>query len=128
MSFKDLPGAWRKSSYSNGNGGNNCVEVSFRDGGVAVRDSKDRGGPTLTFTSGEWLAFLAGVRAGEFELMAHPTLVLCRSVASEDIDGRRDRQPAGDMSPNHALGRETYGRDLARTRRLPTRNKGDCHA
>lgn len=57
---------WRKSSYSNGNGGN-CVEVAdLPDGGRAVRDSKDRSGPPLVFTAAEWAAFLAGVRAGEF--------------------------------------------------------------
>ncbi|MGH3795144.1 MAG: DUF397 domain-containing protein [Pseudonocardiaceae bacterium] len=57
---------WRKASYSNGNGGA-CVEVADVDGGhCAVRDSKDPAGPVLTFTPGEWTAFTAGVRAGEF--------------------------------------------------------------
>lgn len=60
--------AWKKSSRSNGNGGNNCVEVAFLDGGIAVRDSKDRSGPTLCFTAPEWTAFMAGCRAGEFDL------------------------------------------------------------
>jgi hypothetical protein len=59
--------AWRKSTYSNGNGGN-CVEVaSLPDGGRAVRDSKDRRGPVLRFTTSEWAAFTAGVRGGEFD-------------------------------------------------------------
>lgn len=35
---------------------------------IAVRDSKDRGGPVLTFTPTEWDAFTAGVRGGEFDL------------------------------------------------------------
>jgi Domain of unknown function (DUF397) len=57
---------WRKSSYS-GNGGGNCVEVAnLADGMTAVRDSKNPDGAVLTFTAGEWQAFLAGVRAGEF--------------------------------------------------------------
>jgi len=61
------PGSWFTSSFCP-NGGS-CVEVALRpDGGVAVRDSKDRGGPTLGFTAAEWTAFLAGVRAGEFDL------------------------------------------------------------
>jgi len=56
---------WRKSSLSGGDG---CVEVRQRkDGGVDLRDSKDRDGPKLTFSEREWRAFTAGVRAGEFQ-------------------------------------------------------------
>ncbi|MHA6623760.1 DUF397 domain-containing protein [Pseudonocardia sp. DLS-67] len=64
----DLAGAvWRKSSRSNGNGGA-CVEVAdLADGSRAVRDSKDRGGPTLLFTPSEWQAFVEGVKLGEFD-------------------------------------------------------------
>ncbi|MBL7498293.1 DUF397 domain-containing protein [Frankia sp. CNm7] len=58
---------WRKSTYSAGNGGE-CVEVAtLPDGGRAVRDSKDPDGPVLHFTTAEWIAFLAGVRNGEFD-------------------------------------------------------------
>jgi hypothetical protein len=58
---------WFKASRSSGNT-DNCVEVAFVDGVVAVRDSKDRQGPTLQYTSGEWEAFLAGVKSGEFDI------------------------------------------------------------
>jgi len=58
---------WHKSSYSGSNGGN-CVEVA-RDGDhVLVRNTRDRAGGTLDFTGGEWRAFLAGARDGEFDL------------------------------------------------------------
>jgi hypothetical protein len=59
--------AWRTSSFSGANG--NCVEVAdLHGGGRAVRDTKDRGrGPILLFTSSEWQAFIAGVKAGEFD-------------------------------------------------------------
>lgn len=61
-----VTGVWRKSSYSNGAGGD-CVEVAeLAGGGRAVRDSKDRTGPILVFTAGEWVAFVKGVRDGEF--------------------------------------------------------------
>jgi Domain of unknown function (DUF397) len=61
----DLAGAaWRKSSRSESNG---CVEVAFLERQIAVRDSKDRSGPVLQFTHGEWEAFLAGIRRGEFD-------------------------------------------------------------
>ncbi len=57
--------AWHKSTHS---GSGDCVEVAFVGGQVAVRDSKDRRGPTLLFTAGEWDAFIAGVRDGVFQL------------------------------------------------------------
>jgi hypothetical protein len=58
--------AWRKSTFSNSF--SNCVQVrGTEDGGVQVRDSKDPGGPVLTFTSGEWDAFLKGASTGEFD-------------------------------------------------------------
>jgi hypothetical protein len=34
---------------------------------IEVRDSKDRGGPVLRYTVGEWDAFLDGARNGEFD-------------------------------------------------------------
>jgi hypothetical protein len=59
---------WRKSSYSNGNGGA-CVEVARNlPGAVAVRDSKDPDGPKLIFAADQWVAFTGGVKAGEFDL------------------------------------------------------------
>jgi hypothetical protein len=45
-----------------------CVEVGRSDdGAVLVRDTKDRARPTLFFTDEEWTAFVAGVKAGEFD-------------------------------------------------------------
>jgi uncharacterized protein DUF397 len=61
---------WKKASRSNGNGGNNCVEVAFLDNGVAVRDSKDRSGPALMFTSAEWIAFVDSAKDGEFDIVS----------------------------------------------------------
>jgi hypothetical protein len=56
---------WRKSPYSGTNG---CVEVALVEDQVAVRDSKDPGGPVLLFTAHEWEAFLNGAREGVFDL------------------------------------------------------------
>jgi hypothetical protein len=62
----DLSGAnWRKSSHSGANG---CVEVAFVEGRVAMRDSKDRGGPVLVFEPHEWDVFTMAARDGEFEV------------------------------------------------------------
>jgi Holliday junction resolvasome RuvABC endonuclease subunit len=55
---------WRKSTHSVTNG---CLEVAVIDGQVAVRDSKNRGGPILMFTPVEWKAFVTGVADGEFD-------------------------------------------------------------
>ncbi|MFD3975587.1 DUF397 domain-containing protein [Streptomyces cyaneofuscatus] len=59
----DLTSAtWRKSSYSNSDGGN-CVEVSDDfDGLVPVRDSKRPEGPAVIFGSSAWSAFVSDVR------------------------------------------------------------------
>jgi hypothetical protein len=56
---------WRKSSRSGANG---CVEVTFVEGGVAVRDSKNRDGPVLRFTEHEWIAFVEAVCDKEFDI------------------------------------------------------------
>ena len=57
---------WVKSSLSYANG--NCVEISDQPGGtIGVRNSRDREGAVLRFTSDEWQAFLGGVRNGEFD-------------------------------------------------------------
>jgi Domain of unknown function (DUF397) len=57
---------WFTSSFSGGNS-NNCVEVAFRPGGVAVRDTKDRALAPHRYPVARWADFLAGVRAGEFD-------------------------------------------------------------
>ncbi|MER7281723.1 DUF397 domain-containing protein [Dactylosporangium sp. NPDC000244] len=59
--------AWRKSTRS-GPYSDNCVEVAFVGGAVALRDSKDKTGPVLLFTPEEWVAFVGGTKDGEFDL------------------------------------------------------------
>ena len=57
---------WVKSSFSFVNG--DCVEVaSLPRAEVGVRDTKAAGGLFLRYTPGEWAAFLAGVKKGEFD-------------------------------------------------------------
>ncbi|MFK0220175.1 DUF397 domain-containing protein [Streptomyces vinaceus] len=66
MRSVDLSAAsWRKSSYSNQDGGA-CVEVS--DDFVAVvpvRDSKIPHGPVLVFPASGWSAFVSAVKDGQ---------------------------------------------------------------
>jgi hypothetical protein len=63
--FADAP--WRKSSRSQTS---NCVEVAPLHGTatVALRDSKDPDGPVLLFDRAGWRGFLAGAKAGQFDL------------------------------------------------------------
>ncbi len=55
--------SWRKSSYSNGDGGD-CVEVSDDVPGVVpVRDSKLADmGPVLAFPAAAWTSFIQDVK------------------------------------------------------------------
>ncbi|MFF7328652.1 DUF397 domain-containing protein [Streptomyces sp. NPDC008150] len=56
-------GTWRKSSYSNDQGGS-CVEVlDGHPAGVPVRDSKVPGGPALVLSDRGWTRFVRAVKA-----------------------------------------------------------------
>ena len=77
-------GVWAKSSYSNT--GNGCVEASAVISGhrldvpagaasttgpgrlILLRDSKNPDSGTLAFGEHEWSAFIAGIKASEFDL------------------------------------------------------------
>jgi len=67
ISARLLAGAeWRKSRISGKQG--NCVELAALGAGdVALRNSRDPGGPALVFTGAEIAAFVAGVKDGEFD-------------------------------------------------------------
>ncbi|MEU5308932.1 DUF397 domain-containing protein [Streptomyces sp. NPDC021562] len=55
---------WRKSSYSNGDGGA-CVEVATGGLGVVpLRDSKIPAGPVVFVSSDGWSAFLDAIKDG----------------------------------------------------------------
>jgi len=57
---------WRKSSYSNGDGGH-CIEVTDGFAGIVpVRDSKDPEGPALVFPAESWSSFVSSVKDGAF--------------------------------------------------------------
>ena len=59
---------WIRSQHSGIEG--NCVEMAaLPGGGVALRNSRDPEGPALVYTCAEVVAFLAGVRDGEFDAL-----------------------------------------------------------
>ncbi len=61
--------AWRKSSYSDGQGGS-CVEVADGFPGVVpVRDSKIPEGPAVLVPNAGWSTFVEAVKDGS---ITHP--------------------------------------------------------
>ncbi|MGZ3099230.1 DUF397 domain-containing protein [Streptomyces sp. H62] len=56
------PDHWRKSSYSGGGDGNNCVEIANSSGRVGIRDSKTPARATLTFPPEVFAPFLDAVK------------------------------------------------------------------
>jgi Domain of unknown function (DUF397) len=67
MSEFDLSNAaWISSRACNNSA---CVQVAHLPGGmVGIRDSKDTTKAAHIFDSAEWAAFVAGVKAGEFDV------------------------------------------------------------
>lgn len=67
MHDRRIVSAFRKASASAG-GTQDCVEVAgTADGGRAVRDSKNPAAGVQYFPAAGWSAFLAVVKAGEFD-------------------------------------------------------------
>lgn len=59
-----IAAGWRKSSYSNSEGGS-CLEIL--DGhrwGVPIRDSKNPHGPAVIVPASAWSTFVTAVRSG----------------------------------------------------------------
>ncbi|MCZ4511131.1 DUF397 domain-containing protein [Streptomyces sp. ActVer] len=59
-----IPGNWRKSSYSDGDDGNDCVEIATSPTHIAIRDSKTPAARTLTFPTGAFAPFLYSLKDG----------------------------------------------------------------
>ncbi|MHA5052772.1 DUF397 domain-containing protein [Streptomyces sp. SD15] len=57
-----IPDNWRKSTYSGGDDGNNCVEIANSHTHVAVRDSKAPADHTLTFPTGAFTPFVEALK------------------------------------------------------------------
>ncbi|MDO0935653.1 DUF397 domain-containing protein [Streptomyces sp. DG2A-72] len=54
---------WRKSSYSGGGDGDDCVEIANSPTHIAVRDSKAPASATLTFPTGAFAPFLDALKS-----------------------------------------------------------------
>ena len=69
MNHDSIPASavWRKSSYSVTG---ECVEVADLDENIAIRNSNDPDAGTLVVHRAEMAAWIAGVKAGEFDDLA----------------------------------------------------------
>ncbi|UNO39867.1 DUF397 domain-containing protein [Streptomyces sp. MST-110588] len=61
---------WQKSSYSGGDTGQNCVELS-KDGDVVKLRESDDPGSTITTTHAKMTAFIRSLKNGEFDHFAN---------------------------------------------------------
>ena len=57
-----MTAGWKKSSYSNGEGGN-CVEARGCGRDTDVRDTQNREAGYLSFKAQEWAALVSSLRA-----------------------------------------------------------------
>ncbi|MEU0742583.1 DUF397 domain-containing protein [Streptomyces sp. NPDC006134] len=57
-----IPTRWRKSSYSGGGEGNDCVEIADLGTRIAVRDSKRPAHGPLTLSAPAFTAFVAALK------------------------------------------------------------------
>jgi Domain of unknown function (DUF397) len=53
---------WRISRYCNGG---NCIRVASSGNMVFVGDSKDPGGPVLSYTNDQWHNFVTRIKRGD---------------------------------------------------------------
>ena len=86
MNHDDVTAPWRKSSCSNT--GANCVEVArTRSGKVAVRDSRNPEGGSLSFSTDEWQVFAAKVQ----------------TMASDSLGASAEPHAEGDLLCHHGM-------------------------
>ena len=45
----------------------NCVRVAPRADMIVIGDTKNPDGPVLSYSRAEWVAFVDGIRAGDFD-------------------------------------------------------------
>ncbi|MEU2335823.1 DUF397 domain-containing protein [Streptomyces sp. NPDC006654] len=59
-------GTWRKSSYSGGGDGNNCLEIATDPSHISIRDSKHPTAGTLGFPAGVFVRFVVALKEEPF--------------------------------------------------------------
>jgi Domain of unknown function (DUF397) len=81
-------GNWRKSTYSDANGGD-CIEVAS-DALVMVRDTGNRDGAMLTVSAEAWQRFISSLSGGDFCIAIRSS---CRDYYQRNAQLRRSYNP-----------------------------------
>ncbi|MGW3786968.1 DUF397 domain-containing protein [Micromonospora chokoriensis] len=61
--MEPLTETWRVSTRTGNSGA--CVEARHIKGRIEVRDTRDRGGPALSFSPSDWTTFITSITAGQ---------------------------------------------------------------
>ena len=85
--------AWRRASICNGG---ECVEVASAGDGILLRHSTYPD-TEVTVSGAEWRAFVAGVKAGEFDDLAGATSQLRSGASRPPASDVARRSPTGDV-------------------------------
>jgi hypothetical protein len=56
--------AWRVARDCDGG---SCIRVAPHEGMIVIGDTKNPDGPVLFYSHDEWLAFVKGIRQGDFD-------------------------------------------------------------
>lgn len=56
--------AWRVARDCDGG---SCIRVAPHKGMIVIGDTKNPDGPVLSYSHDEWLAFVKGIRQGDFD-------------------------------------------------------------
>jgi predicted secreted Zn-dependent protease len=55
---------WRTALSCNGGA---CVQVAATEHGILLGNSRQPGGPVVSYTPAEWHEFVAGIKKGDFD-------------------------------------------------------------
>ena len=66
------PDNWRKSSYSDGGDGDDCVQLANSPTHIAIRDTKAPARATLTFPTEAFTPFIAALKSTPGNIHAGP--------------------------------------------------------
>ncbi|MFJ5121506.1 DUF397 domain-containing protein, partial [Kitasatospora sp. NPDC088548] len=85
--------SWQKSSYSEGEGSSNCLELATGAGDARHLRESDDPDTVITTNTAKLHAFILGAKAGEFDHL----LSSCRFTSGDRLEVVRSGHPHGDL-------------------------------